>query len=82
MQVCESQKKREIFICFLFVLMRRCISCHDSGYEIFIPIIMIPAMGLADLLGIAERWKVPPVLYTVGLYSPSSYYTQNMNLSE
>ena len=23
-----------------------------------------------------------PVLYTVGLYSPSSYYTQNMNLSE
>ena len=22
-----------------------------------------------------------PVLYTVGLYSPSSYYTQNMNLS-
>ena len=35
--------------------------CHDLGYEIFVPIIMIPGMGLADLLGmqtcIAERSK-------------------------
>ena len=45
-------------------------------------------MTLFDLTSMTAPWSarksVPrtPVLYTVGLYSPSSYYTQNMNLSE
>ena len=69
---CEIDKIR----CFLSFIKRNSVQAGSTTILISRP------LRKEGHIRYANDWLPNPVLYTVGLYSPSSYYTQNMNLSE
>ena len=62
------------------LLSEKIFLAHDLQ-KCFFPV-KVEKVLKVNLDSIASPSPLVPVLYTVGLYRPSSYYTQNMNLSE